>query len=619
MLPFLEYRAAGLSVIPVGTDKRPLIGSWTRLQKELPSEDEISAWGSSQGIAVIAGAVSGNLVCVDVDTKHDSQGTVFQEIQDTLKEWGHTELLEKCAIERTPSGGWHILFRAPFVVGCEKLARDKGQKEAMIETKGEGGYFVCAPTPGWELKHGSLTEIPTLKDTEANAILGVCWALDRNEPEVEPEPAAYKAPSGHGNGPRSGEVTPLDDFTARTTVEAVESLLCEHGWRRTGVRGRNIHLCRPGKGGRETSATLHTEKNVFFVHSTSTEFRERKGYGPAGVYAILKHGGNWTATAKDLAAQGYGTRREKSKPDNHTKAAPIHREKLLLDMDGLDKEIFDAFDKGEDTGLASEWPNFDFRLADNQMTVVTGYPSSGKSTFVQSIAVHHAKDHFWRWVIASMEDYPNRRLAGKLIRKYIRKAMYGPHAMTKEEYKAGWAWVKKHFAFVNAAAENITATGIIQEVTALNKVQKVNGLILDPWSEMDEDRPSDMTETDFIKVSLKNVRKFCRAETVHTIILAHPTKPQRGKSGEYHTLNLYDIAGSHHWRAKADNGFIVRRDFENNTTSVDIQKVKFGAYGKIGSTAEFRFDIPTECYYPITPAQEFLGNQQEQKDEWWER
>ncbi len=289
-------------------------------------------------------------------------------------------------------------------------------------------------------------------------------------------------------------------------------------------------------------------------------------------------------------------------------------------MDALDAEIFEAYEKQEDKGLDGEWPNLDFRLADNQMTVVTGWPSSGKSTFIQSMAVHYAKTHGWRWAIASMEDYPNRRLGGKLIRKYARKPMYGPRAMSREEYKAAWEWVKKHFIFVNAAADSITATRILQECKEANKAQRINGLILDPWSEMDEDRPSDSTETDFIKVSLKNIRKFCRAETIHTIILAHPTKPSRSKTGDYNALNMYDIAGSHHWRAKADNGLIVRRDFDSNITTVDVPKVKFASYGTIGATANFKFDLPTECYSPLTPSEDFMGKPEEkEQDAWWDK
>jgi hypothetical protein len=607
MLPFFEYLTAGLSVIPVKTDKRPTIATWAPFQKRMPTGAEVTAWGDSEGIAIIAGAISGNLVCVDVDTKHDSQGTIFLELSALLAEWGCGDLIGKCVLEQTPSGGWHILFRSPFVVGCEKLCRDKGKPEAMIETKGEGGYFVCAPTPGWELRHGSLTEIPTLSGDEANAILGACWALDRNEIENDipspPTESRYKP----GNGPTSQDITVLDDFSARVTFESLEAILSDGGWRRVGVRGRNVHLCRPGKGGRNTSATLHMDKMVFYVHSTSTEFQEKKGYGPAGVYAMLKHGGDFKAATKDLAGQGYGTKREYLKPTGTGTAIRPNepREKLLLNMNDLDKEIMEAFDTGADTGIPTEWPNFKFQVASNQMTVVTGWPSSGKSTFIQSIAVHLAKDHGWHFVIASMEDYPNRRLGGKLIRKYIRKPTYGNSAMTREEYGQGWEWVKEHFTFVNAAAENITASNILAECTEANKVKKIHGLILDPWSEMDEDRPSTSTETDFIKISLKEIRKFSRAHDIHTFILAHPTKPQRGKSGHYHELNLYDIAGSHHWRAKADNGLIVRRDFESNITTVEIPKIKFADYGKMNTEASFKFDAATECYYPVSDGEIF--------------
>lgn len=619
MLPFIKYAASGLSVIPVGTDKRPTIGSWGQFQKVPATPEQINAWGTQKGIAIVAGAVSGNLVCVDVDTKHDSQGTVFQELIALLEEWGHKDTLARCVMERTPSGGWHILFRAPFVVGCEKLCRDKGKQEAMIETKGEGGYFVCAPTLGWELKHGELTEIPTLSESEANAILSACWALDRNDVEIDVSEQAPQPRQTARNTPTSHEVTPLDDYSDRVDFESLEGLLLEGGWRRVGTRGQNAHYCRPGKTGRDTSATLHMDKRVFFTFSTGSQFEAGKGKGPAALYAAIRHNGDFKAAAKDLAAQGYGTRRE-NKPDaGHTTYTPeAPKQKLLLNMDDLDEEMYAAFDTGEDNGKATEWPEFEFRIAENQMTVVTGYPSSGKSTFVQSIAVHMAKEHGWRWVIASMEDFPNRRLGGKLIRKYIRKGTKNG-TMTRDEYRAGWKWVKEHFIFVNAAAESITATGIIHECEEMNKVNKIHGLILDPWSEMDEDRPSDVTETDFIKVSLKNIRKFCRANEVHTFILAHPVKPQRNKSGDFHVLNLYDIAGSHHWRAKADNGFIVRRDLQTGITSVDIQKIKFAAYGKIGATSDFTFDVPTECYYPLTQSENFLGNSQPEEEPYWDK
>ena len=65
-----SYRKAGLAALPAAkAKKRPSIGGWKTWSKRLPSEMEISAWfaNSPDGICIVAGAVSGNLECIDFD------------------------------------------------------------------------------------------------------------------------------------------------------------------------------------------------------------------------------------------------------------------------------------------------------------------------------------------------------------------------------------------------------------------------------------------------------------------------------------------------------------------------------------------------------------------------
>lgn len=600
MLNFLalatEYVKAGLSVIPVKLDKRPMIPTWEPFQKRLPTIEEITGWAkiNPPGIAVIAGEVSGKVTCLDFDLKHDGEKVVFREFTDLVKEWGREEILTRCVVEKTPSGGYHVLFRSTFTRGNEKIATDKGKTEAMIEIKGEGGYFVCAPTPGWEILKGSIAGIQTITAEEGNLLIAACWALDRKDaPDAAPVPRE-KTTEGK---------SPFDDYMEKEGWETMLSELLAHGWRQVGNRGENIHLCRPGKDGRDTSATLHKSRRVFFVFSSSSEFEPRKGYSAVGVYTALNFKGDFKAAARDLVQKGYGEKRERVAVKE---SKPLEfRERLLISMDSLDKEVADDFKNGRDKGVETEWKGFEYRVASNQLTVVTGYPSSGKSSFVQSIAVHLAAKHGWRFVIASMEDYPNSRLAGKLIRKHTRKETL---EMSPEEYRAGWDWVKKHFIFVNAAAEEVTLSRILEETTEINQVSKIHGMILDPWSEMDEDRSPQMTETDFIKISLKQARKFARANNTHVWILAHPTKPRRNQDGSYPDVDMYDISGSAHWRAKADNGLIVKRNMETNISSVHIQKIKFADYGRINASMDFSFQISTETYFT-------LGSKPEAKDQ----
>jgi twinkle protein len=106
-----------------------------------------------------------------------------------------------------------------------------------------------------------------------------------------------------------------------------------------------------------------------------------------------------------------------------------------------------------------------------------------------------------------------------------------------------------------------------------------------------------MTETEYVSHVLKRIRQFARQNAVHVWIVAHPQKLQREKDGNYPVPTMYDIAGSAHWRNKADNGLCVWRDFQNEHAAVKVivQKVRFRQNGKIGE-AQFRYKAPTASY-----------------------
>lgn len=310
---------------------------------------------------------------------------------------------------------------------------------------------------------------------------------------------------------------------------------------------------------------------------------------------------------EQLASTMEGVEIEEIKRQTEEKISVLNEkgeyQSLLVDMPSLDAEMDATFSASGESGFSLPWKGLDLRLSGEQVTVVTGYPSHGKSSVIASIAVHMAKVHAWRWVVCSVEDFPNNRLAKKLIRKHTKKALF---EMSKAEYLQAWEWVKEHFVFVNAAREDLTFEKILRETETENRKQKINGLIVDPWSEVDSGKPSNVNETDFIKESLRRARQFSRRNTIETIILAHPQKPRRDKEGNYFPCDLYDISGSHQWRAKCDNGFVVSRDFNSDTTKITVHKVKYSDYGKIMSEVELKYSVKSETY----TEHGFMGNAQ---------
>ena len=147
-----SYLAAGLSVLPaVKARKCPFVGKWKTWQERLPTPVEVSAWFANphDAVCLVCGKVSGNLEIIDFDHK----GELFPKWAEAVPQ----ELFDRLVIEQTPSGGFHVAYRCSGeVCGNLKLAqgiREEGKLVTLIETRGNGGLFLCAPTEGYVLKH----------------------------------------------------------------------------------------------------------------------------------------------------------------------------------------------------------------------------------------------------------------------------------------------------------------------------------------------------------------------------------------------------------------------------------------------------------------------------------
>jgi hypothetical protein len=316
----LDYNAQGFATLPVKKNKRPNLKEWGCYQKTKPNESVIRGWfnGSeleTTGLAIIAGKVSGNVEVLDIDCKYDLTGSLMEDFCALVKE--HLpELVAKLVIAKTVNKGFHILFRSPAesIQGNKKLASRPatgdeaatGDKEkVLIETRGEGGYFVAAPTTGYEWAQGAFTDIPLITAKERDTLLTIARSFDRMPVKAAPEEKT-------GNRTAGSELSPFDDYNARADIPA---LLESNGWRFVYQRGENHHYKRPGTTESVTSASFHTGLRLFYVFSTSTEFESGRGFNPVGVYTQLEHGGDYSAASKALFAAGYGSRR-KEKPPN---------------------------------------------------------------------------------------------------------------------------------------------------------------------------------------------------------------------------------------------------------------------------------------------------------------
>ena len=307
--------------------KRPYSGQWTEYQNRKPTTTELESWYNSglTGFGIICGAVSGNLETLDFD-----QRDIYPPFRQSCIDAGLGSLVERMEagyMEHTPNG-LHWLYRGSDISGNVKLAarpKEPGEKKSegdkvqvLIETRGEGGFIITAPTSGtvhpsgkpYTLISGSLSAIPTITPEERRELHTIAKTFHVDDPQkVEVE---YQRMSATGTG------RPGDDYNARTHWSEVLT-----DWTLVFKRGEVSYLRRPGKTEGISGTVGWQGKDQFFCFSSSTEFEQQKPYDKFGVYALIHHGGDIPAATRALGKLGYGDQ-ERTPPPKAPQASPVY-------------------------------------------------------------------------------------------------------------------------------------------------------------------------------------------------------------------------------------------------------------------------------------------------------
>jgi len=247
------------------------------------------------------------------------------------------------------------------------------------------------------------------------------------------------------------------------------------------------------------------------------------------------------------------------------------------------ERLNELYTKGTGKGFSTGYQSVDeiYTVAPAQLTVVTGYPSSGKSNFVDQIMVNLAQAHDWKFAVCSFENQPEIHIS-RLMEIYTRKRFFdGKERMSEQEKENAFKFVKEHFLFIDTNGEEpSTLDSILDRARVAVKRMGVRGLVIDPYNYIELPR-GDGTETAAISDMLTRVQKFCKAHDVHTWFVAHPSKITR-QGTEQPRPDGMSIAGSMAWWAKTDCGVTVHR--KDHHVEIAVWKCRYRWVGTQGET-----------------------------------
>lgn len=281
-----------------------------------------------------------------------------------------------------------------------------------------------------------------------------------------------------------------------------------------------------------------------------------------------------------------------------------------LNIESLWDDVMKFRNEGLSRGFNPGWDELDtfYRPTLGAMTVLLGVPSSGKSTFMDNIAVNMALKHGWKFSFVSFETWPVERHIHRLIQIYLNKPTFTflPGHASIEEMNSAREALKDFFFFI-VPEDNATVNNILLHLLADIDEHGVEGFVLDPFTECDLDfKTKGVQETRAIEMDLRAIQHFTRLHKIHSWVLVHPTKSSEHQKIEKRGARptLYSASGSAHFRNKADFGLVIHR-WDDNKVSLYIDKVRNDSNGAIGEVL-FQFDNKTKNYLPIADIPEEL-------------
>lgn len=247
---------------------------------------------------------------------------------------------------------------------------------------------------------------------------------------------------------------------------------------------------------------------------------------------------------------------------------------------------------GYELGVPTGWRALDalYNVVPGELTVVTGVPNSGKSEWIDALLCNLSHSVGWKFALCSMENKV-REHARKLLEKHVKKPFfdvrYGAQAerMSVEELEEGKKWLRETFYLIRCENEGLpNIDWVLKLAKAAVMRHGINGLVIDPYNELDHQRPPSQNETEYVSQMLTKIRRFAQHHSCHVWFVAHPRQLHQyaGKAP-----NLYDISGSAHFINKCDNGIVIHRNRDPDAGPLDqvevcMRKVRNKVIGTIG-------------------------------------
>lgn len=301
---------SGLSLVCIGDKKIPNF-PWKIRQTEAYTKEQFEKdWSYAGGIIKKDGSeipatggvgiVTGynGIEVFDIDLK------IFASLKEQQDFWNEyikflsdniNDFDDKFVIYKTVNNGYHIIYRCAKIGGNEKVAKLKGHNEAIIETRGIGGYVFIYEN---QVSKKSYYEIQEISELDRDVLFSVSRFYNYIEEKDQVIPEAHKK-----FDVPDIEVPTWVDYNNKTNITDVL------GNEFTIIRNlSDKYVIRREGATSPHSGYIYKNSACMYLFTTGTIYPNEKLLSAFSVYTYKFHNGNFSQAAKDLYQKGFGSR-----------------------------------------------------------------------------------------------------------------------------------------------------------------------------------------------------------------------------------------------------------------------------------------------------------------------
>lgn len=284
----------------------------------------------------------------------------------------------------------------------------------------------------------------------------------------------------------------------------------------------------------------------------------------------------------------------------------------LLEISSLEDEILYLYDNGIPETIAPKRFGLDllaeiFSVMMGQLTVITGIPSHGKSTFIEWYLLNMIIEYGFKFSYFSPEHNPTALHQTVFINRFFGKPFFKnkkntSNRVSRDQVKDYLNWVNNKIYVTNfdpnlgiPLSWDFILTTFKQQIYS----RGINVFLIDSFNKVPLGKGN---KKDNIDEVLTMLTAFCIQHNVMIFLVAHPTKMNvDDQTGLYKIPTLYDVSGSADFRNQTHNGLCVYRYFDEESkedyTVLKNLKTKFSFQGDIGKQVAINYDVVSQRYY----------------------